>query len=93
MELIRELCSIEGRGPGTDAERRAASMLAGRLKAVGRTAEIQPTYVHSQFALVHALTAAVAIAGSVLATIEPAAGFALVRVAATSAYRDLNSRV
>jgi hypothetical protein len=92
MELIRELCSIEGRGPGTDAERRAASMLAGRLKAVGRTAEIQPTYVHSQFALVHALTAAVAIAGSVLATIEPAAGFALVLVAATSAYLDLNSR-
>ena len=36
MELIRELCSIEGRGPGTDAERRAANMLAGGCAAIGR---------------------------------------------------------
>lgn len=92
MELIRELCSIEGRGPGTDAERRAANLLVAKLRGIGRRAEVEPTHVHPQYALVHALTAAVAIAGSVLATFEPAIGFALVLLAATSMYLDLNTR-
>ena len=92
MELIRELCSIEGRGPGTDAERRAANMLGGRLRAIGRDVHLEPTYVHPQYALVHALHAAVAIAGSVLATVEPAIGFGLVLLVATSMYLDLNTR-
>ena len=92
MELVRELCSFEGRGPGTDAERRAAKMLAGRLEGLGRSAETEPTYVHPQYALVHALHAAVAIAGSVLATAQPAAGFALVLLAGASTYLDLNTR-
>lgn len=92
MELIRELCSIEGRGPGTDAERRAANLLGGRLRAMGRDVHVEPTYVHPQYALVHALHAAVAIAGSVLATGEPAIGFGLVLLVATSMYLDLNTR-
>jgi hypothetical protein len=92
MQLIRELCSIEGRGPGTDAERRAANLLAGRLKGMGRRVEVEPTFVHPNYALVHALHVALAIAGSLLATVEPAVGFALVLVAATSMYLDLNTR-
>ena len=92
IELIRELCSVERRGPGTDAERRAANMLAGRLRAGGRRAEIEPTYVRPQYALAHALHAAIAIAGSVLATVEPAVGFGLVLLAAASIYLDLNTR-
>ncbi|MGH2923829.1 MAG: M20/M25/M40 family metallo-hydrolase [Solirubrobacterales bacterium] len=92
IELIRELCSFERRGPGTDAERRAANMLAGRLRASGRRAETEPTYVRPPYALVHALHAAIAIAGSVLATVEPAIGFGLVFAAATSIYLDLNTR-
>ena len=92
IELIRELCSFEGRGPGTDAERRAANMLAGRLRQVGRQAEIEPTFVHPQYAVVHLIHAALAIAGSVLATVQPAAGFALVLAAAASTYLDLNTR-
>jgi Peptidase family M28 len=92
IELIRELCSFKGRGPGTDAERRAAKMLAGRLRGVGRKVEIEPTLVHPQYAVVHLLHAVLAIAGSVFATVEPAAGFALALVAATSTYLDLNTR-
>ena len=92
IELIRELCSFERRGPGTDAERRAANMLAGRLRASGRRAEVEPIYVHPQYSLVHALHAAIAIAGSVLATVDPAIGFVLVFAAATSLYLDLNTR-
>jgi hypothetical protein len=92
MELIRELCSIEGRGPGTDAERRAANMLAGRLRRMGRRVEVEPTFVHPQYAVVHLLHAALGVAGSIVATVEPAIGFALVLVAATSTYLDLNTR-
>lgn len=92
-KLIKELCSIEKRGPGTDAERRAAKLLAERLKGIGRKAEIEPTYVHPQFALVHALNLTVAIAGSLLAITAPAIGFAMVLLAATSTYLDLNTRL
>jgi Peptidase family M28 len=93
IELIRELCSFEGRGPGTDAERRAANMLAGRLGGIGRRAEIEPFFAHPEYAIVHLIHAAMGVAGSILATFQPAAGFALVLLAAVSTYLDLNTRV
>jgi Peptidase family M28 len=93
MEVIRELCSFEGRGPGTDAERRAANMLADRLRGIGRQARIEPFFCHPQYAIVHLIHAALGIAGSLLATVEPAVGFALVFLAAVSTYLDLNTRL
>ncbi len=90
--LIDELCAFEGRGPGTDAERRAANMLADRLRGMRRQVEIEPFFCHPQYALVHGLHAAVAIAGSLVATSIPALGFGLVLLAAVSAYLDLNTR-
>ncbi|MFN2612156.1 MAG: M28 family metallopeptidase [Solirubrobacterales bacterium] len=91
QQLISELCSFEGRGPGTDAERRAANHLVERLRGLGRRAEVEPTFVQPQYALVYALHAAIAIAGSLLAGIQPAVGFGLVLLAATSLYLDLNT--
>lgn len=91
-EIVEELCSFTGRRAGTDAERRAANAMATRLRATGRRADVEPTYVHPQWALVHALHAAVGIAGSIVAVSQPGIGFALVLFAATSAYLDLNSR-
>jgi Peptidase family M28 len=93
MEVIRELCSFEGRGPGTDAERRAANALAGRLRGIGRRAEIEPFFAHPQYAVVHLIHAVLGIAGSLLATVQPAVGFALVLFAAASTYLDLNTRL
>lgn len=92
QQLISELCSFEGRGPGTDAERRAANHLVERLRRLGRRAEVEPIFVQPQYALVYALHAAVAIAGSLLATVQPAVGFGLVLFAATSLYLDLNTQ-
>jgi len=92
MELIRELCSFEGRRAGTDAERRAANWLARQLRDGGRRAVVEPTYVHPQYGLVHALHCAVGFAGSLVAIIQPAVGFGLVLVAALSMYLDLNGR-
>jgi hypothetical protein len=93
MEVVRELCSFEGRGPGTDAERRAANMLAARLRRIGRPARVEPFLCHPQYPIVHLIHAALGIAGSLLATVEPAIGFALVLLAAVSTYLDLNTRL
>lgn len=91
--MIRELCSFEGRLAGTDAERRAADRVAERLRELGRKAEIEPTYVHPQYGLVHALHCLLGFAGSLVAIEIPALGFGLVLVAATSMYLDLNYRL
>src|SRR6266513_2692119 len=93
MEVIRELCSFEARGPGTDAERRAADTLARRLRAMGRRVQIEPFFAHPQYAVVHLIHAAMAVAGSLIASVQPAVGFALVLLAAVSTYLDLNTRL
>jgi hypothetical protein len=93
IDLIREICSFEERGPGTDSERRAADMLAGRLRRIGRRAEIEPFFAHPQYAVVHLIHAAMGVAGSVIATVQPAVGFTLVFLAAVSTYLDLNTRL
>ena len=93
FDVIRDLCSFEGRGPGTDAERRAADMLAGRLRSIGRRVEIEPFFAHPEYALVFLIHAALGVAGSIVATVQPAVGFALVLFAAASTYLDLNTRL
>jgi hypothetical protein len=93
MEIIRELCSFERRLAGTDAERRAANRLAERLRAAGRSAEAEPTYVHPRYGLVHAAHCALGFAGSLIAIEIPALGFGLVLFAATSMYLDLSYRL
>src|SRR3954451_14620568 len=93
MEVVRELCSFERRGPGTDAERRASNMLAGRLRAIGRRGQIEPFFCHPQYAIVQLIHAAIGVAGSLLATVQPAVGFTLVFLAAISTYLDLNTRL
>jgi Peptidase family M28 len=93
MHVIRRLCSFERRRAGTDAERRAANYLADALREVGRRADLAPTYVHPQYALVHAFHCLLGIAGSLASLALPPLGFALVLVAALSMYLDLNTRL
>lgn len=93
LEVIRRLCSFEGRLAGTDAERRAANDLALRLRESGCRAETQPTYVHPQYGLVHAAHCALGVAGSLVSLEIPPLGFALVLAAALSLYLDLNARI
>ena len=92
MDVIRKLCSFENRLAGTDAERRAANWLATRLRDGGRRAEIEPTYVHPQYGLVHAAHCALGFGASLLAIVQPAIGFAIVLATAVSMYLDLNYR-
>jgi Peptidase family M28 len=93
MDVIRELCSFKGRLAGTDAERRAANWLAARLRAGERRVDVQPTYIHPQYGLVHAFHCSVGFAGSLVAVALPPVGFALVLLAAISMYLDLNYRL
>jgi Peptidase family M28 len=93
QELIRRLCSFEARRAGTDAERRAANDLAGVLRGQGRRADVEPTYVHPQWATVHALHCALGVAGGLVALVSPPIGFAIVLVTAVSMYLDLNGRL
>ena len=92
LELIRRLCSFEGRRAGTDAERRAANDLAELLGAGGRRAEVEPAYVHPQWSLVHAGHCALAVAGGLVAIQFPVVGFVVVLLTAVSMYLDLNGR-
>jgi hypothetical protein len=92
IEIIRELCSFEGRRAGTDAERRAAGSVAERLRELGRPTEIEPTTVHPQYGYVHAAHCLLGIAGSLAAVEVPALGFGLVLLAAVSLYLDLEYR-
>jgi Peptidase family M28 len=92
IEIIRELCSFEGRLAGTDAERRAANRLAELLRDQGRRVDVEPTYVHPQLGLVYALHCAIGFAGSLVSVAVPALGFGLVLLAATSMYLDMNAR-
>jgi acetylornithine deacetylase/succinyl-diaminopimelate desuccinylase-like protein len=93
MEVIEELCSFEGRLAGTDAERRAGNRLAERLRESGRRVDVEPTYVHPQYGLVHAAHCLLGVTGSLIAVAVPALGFGLVLFAATSMYLDLNYRL
>lgn len=92
MDVLREiddLVAFEGRGAGTDAERRAAVHLRERLEDLGREAELEPISVHPNWPVTHALHAIAAIVGSVLAVDSPVAGTAIVAAVAISVFGDL----
>jgi Peptidase family M28 len=86
---IEALVEFDGRWAGTDAERRAAQHLKGRLEELGREAEVEPIHVYPNYALTHAIHAALAVVGSVLSVSVPVAGVVLVLIAAVSAFGDL----
>ena len=79
MELIDELCSFEARRAGTDAERRAANWLAKRLRDARpprrRRADLRAPSVRAR---PRRSTARSAFAGSLVAILAPAVGFAIV---------------
>ena len=89
---IDALVGCRGRTAGTDAERRAAEHIAGRLRSLGREAELEPTVVRPRHMLAHILAALIAIVGSVASVTSPGIGAGLVLFAAFSSYGDLTGR-
>jgi acetylornithine deacetylase/succinyl-diaminopimelate desuccinylase-like protein len=89
LQEIEELVAFEARGPATDAERRAAGHLVGRLRSLGREAATEPIRVFPNYALTHVIHALLGIVGSVLSISSPLAGTLIVLFAAVSAALDL----
>ena len=86
---IEELVAFEGRIAGSDAERRAAKHLAGRLHELGREAQIEPITVHPNWPLTHLIHALLAIAASLVAVASPSIGALIAAFTAISTLGDL----
>jgi hypothetical protein len=89
MREIEALVGHRGRGPGTDAERRAARQLEKRLREIGRDADIEPFDVWPRWPLAHLIHALAAIAGSLVATSSAVAGVAVLGAVAVLTFGDL----
>lgn len=83
---------MQDRAPGTDAERRLANLMAQRLVALGRDAEIQAINVHRSPEAVQALHAFLGIVASIISVYLSPVGFALLLLVTASCYLDLSSR-
>ena len=93
MREIETLVGHSGRGPGTDAERRAARHLESRLREMGRDAAVEPFEVWPRWPLTHLLHAAAAIAGSLVAISAPLAGTIVLAVTTALTAGDLTGTV
>lgn len=80
-QTIARLAAFTGRGPGTDAERRAALWLAAQLRAGGAEPRVDTFWCRPNWALAHAWHVALALAGSLVAVADARVGLALVLVA------------
>ncbi len=80
-DTARRLTAFEGRGAGTDAERRAAVWLASQVRASRRRATLETFWCRPNGALAHASHVLLAIVGSLLAVHHPVLGGAIVLAA------------
>lgn len=90
---IERLVAFEGRAPGSDAERRAADHLAGRLRSLGRDAGVEAFWTWPGWAPTHLLHAALALLGSVTSVYDAPAGIGLLALALVSTVLDLTGRL
>ena len=89
LETTTALAGFNGRGPGTDAERRAARWLAGQLAGNrGHRVRVETFWCRPNWALAHAWHVALALVGSLVAVGHPAIGAALLGLALISTAAD-----
>jgi hypothetical protein len=87
-DTVAGLSGFDGRGAGSDAERRAASWLASELAASGRDTHLEPFWCRPNWALTHLWHVALALAGSLVAVSSPKVGGVLVLIALLSVLAD-----
>lgn len=88
-----ELVGFTGRGPGTDAERRASQHLVRRLRALGREADVEATWIRPGWPLAWTAYVLTGLVGSVGATQAPVAGAAIAAAALVLAVADVSGRL
>jgi hypothetical protein len=87
-DTVAALTGFEGRGAGTDTERRAAAWLSGELQTGQREAMLETFWSRPNWALAHAWHTALALAGSLVSVASPKVGGALILVAVLSLALD-----
>lgn len=80
-DTASRLEGFEGRGAGTDAERRAAEWLARELRASNSEALIETFWCRPNWALAHAWHVGLALAGGLVSVPSPRVGAALLLAA------------
>jgi hypothetical protein len=93
VETIATLTTFDRRGPGTDAERRAARWLARELRAHGHHIDTETFWCRPNWALAHAWHVALALLGSLLSVSHPTVGAILLALAVFSIASDALSGV
>lgn len=91
--LVDALRQIGPRRACSDAERRAARLLAAELKALGRRPRTETHWIRRQWPAVWLVHALLGIAGSIVATEEPAVAVGILAAATVSALAELGGRV
>jgi hypothetical protein len=87
-QIASRLEAFDGRGAGTDAERRAARWLAAELTSGGREVVVETFWCRPSWALANAWHVALAIAGSLASVASPRVGGALLLAALASVVLD-----
>ncbi|MEA2272869.1 MAG: hypothetical protein QOI98_1577, partial [Solirubrobacteraceae bacterium] len=77
IQTVRALAAFEGRGPGTDAERRAALWVRDELRRRGRPAMTETAWVRPHWPATHAIHATLGAAASAVSVPLPAVGVGL----------------
>ena len=88
LETTGGLTAFERRGPGTDAERRAARWLAGELIAQRHRVRVETFWCRPNWAMAHAWHVALALVGSLLSPSHPTLGAILLAIALGSVVID-----
>jgi hypothetical protein len=92
LEEIEALVAQGGRWAGTAGEHRAAEHLAGRLRSLGRDAEVEPAVVRPDYPLTYVLHILLALAGGALSARRPRLGAGALLAAIVSAFGDSSAR-
>jgi Peptidase family M28 len=88
IETTNALTKFDHRGPGTDAERRAARWLARELVASRRRVRVETFWCRPNWALAHSWHVALVLAGSLLAVGHATIGVILLAIALVSTLAD-----
>lgn len=92
-DLVTRLTAIPGRVAGSDAERRAARLLASELRRGGRRPRLQTLWIRPSWAPILALLCGVSVLGTVVSVDHPQTGAALCLAALALFALDISGRL
>jgi hypothetical protein len=90
---IDDLVAFRDRGPGSDAERRAAEHLRGRVASLGREVRLESTWIRPDWPLAYTGYVMLGVVASIVAVAAPAAGAIVAGVALVAMLADLTGRI